>query len=186
VPKGKLTMDNAMLGRLIRLVVTIPSEMLGVLCDLLEKLASSRGGEWFERLKLFLRNELSQLKQAAVVYFRRLYGDEVIKVGEEIFSVYEMVKNGNFAELFGSLGYDLNKLAFTSREKVDEFCHLHRDKLSQSRYATFFLFKGENGQFSVADVRIVDDRRLDVDVLPFDFETVLNAFYQHRIVVPQQ
>jgi len=45
---------NEMLGRLIRLIVKVPSEWLGVVCDLAEKLASIRGGEWYAELKKFV------------------------------------------------------------------------------------------------------------------------------------
>ena len=46
-----------MLGMLITLVVKVPEEMLGTLCDLAEKLASAVGSKWYEELKRFLRKE---------------------------------------------------------------------------------------------------------------------------------
>lgn len=50
-------MSNDMLGKIMRTIVTIPSEWLGVLVDLLEKLAGSEGAKWLVALKLFLRKE---------------------------------------------------------------------------------------------------------------------------------
>ncbi len=46
-----------MLGNIVRGLVTIPIEKLGLLADLLEKLASKRGEEWFYALGHFLRKE---------------------------------------------------------------------------------------------------------------------------------
>ncbi len=46
-----------MLGNLIKLIVTVPAEMLGTLADLVWKLTSDKGPEWFEELKKFLRKE---------------------------------------------------------------------------------------------------------------------------------
>ena len=48
---------DAMLGRLIMLVVTIPSKWLGTLCGLAGKLASREGDKWGEQLLRFLRQE---------------------------------------------------------------------------------------------------------------------------------
>ncbi len=46
-----------MLGVLIRKIVDLPLEMLGVLCDLNEKLSGEAGQEWLAELKKFLRKE---------------------------------------------------------------------------------------------------------------------------------
>lgn len=46
-----------MLGRLVRKVADLPLEMLGVLCDLAEKLSSDAGQQWLAELKSFLRKE---------------------------------------------------------------------------------------------------------------------------------
>jgi len=68
----RLTMDN-MFGRLIRLIVTVPSRMLGPLCDLAEKLVSSRGDEWFEFLKHMLREGPTKTAKKVKTYFRLLF-----------------------------------------------------------------------------------------------------------------
>lgn len=116
-------------------------------------------------------------------YLRRLYETEVIKLGEAVFAVYEMVSSGTFTQLFGSLG-DLNRLSFASRKQVDEFCRVHRDKLRTGGYATFFLYKeGEN--FFVADVYIHSDGRLGVGVSPLEDDSLWSAVSQRRVVVPQ-
>jgi hypothetical protein len=87
-------MENSILGRLIRLVVKIPSEMLGVLCDLTEKLASNRGSEWFEALKRFLREgpiTVTEEVQEVKVYLRRLFTFRLDAIKEEDFQCPEKV-----------------------------------------------------------------------------------------------
>ncbi len=56
-------MDDSMLGRFVRGVVTVPSEMLGTLCDLIEKIISDRA--WYEELKRFLRKESTWVKTSS-------------------------------------------------------------------------------------------------------------------------
>lgn len=48
--------DN-MLGKLIKLIVTVPAEWLGTLVDLVEKLCGEEGLKWLTALKRFLRKE---------------------------------------------------------------------------------------------------------------------------------
>lgn len=46
-----------MLGTLVRRIVNLPLEMLGTICDLIEKLSSEAGQQWLAELKKFLRKE---------------------------------------------------------------------------------------------------------------------------------
>lgn len=56
--REELTMDkNTMLGRIASMIVMVPSEWDGALYDLLEKLNSNSGADWFHNLKLFLRKQ---------------------------------------------------------------------------------------------------------------------------------
>lgn len=57
-----LTMYNDMLGKLVRLIVTVPGEWLGTLCDLIEKVTSLNGEEWYKQLLKFLRKEATWVK----------------------------------------------------------------------------------------------------------------------------
>ena len=50
-------MDNTMLGKLVKLIVTVPAEWLATLVDLLERLVGESGAEWLKQLRLFLRKE---------------------------------------------------------------------------------------------------------------------------------
>lgn len=126
---------------------------------------------------------LQTIVDSGKVYLRRLYKTEVIKLGNTAFAVYEMVEDGTFAQLFGSLG-DLNRICFTSREQIDEFCRIHRNKLRGEGYGNFFLHK-EGKNFFVAYVHVVVDGRLYVHVGPLGLDVVWTASYQHRLVVPQ-
>lgn len=51
---------NEMLGKVVRVLVTVKAEWLGALADLMEKLTSPDGDSWFKNLKLFLRKEPCQ------------------------------------------------------------------------------------------------------------------------------
>lgn len=53
-------MNNEMLGKIMRVLVTVKAEWLGALADLMEKLTSPEGDIWFKKLKLFLRKEPCQ------------------------------------------------------------------------------------------------------------------------------
>ena len=51
---------NEMLGKVVRVLVTVRAEWLGALADLIEKLTSLEGESWFKNIKLFLRKEPCQ------------------------------------------------------------------------------------------------------------------------------
>jgi len=97
--------------------------------------------------------------------------------------VYEMVKDATFAQMFGSLGNDLDKLCLTQHQILN-FISKHKNWLRSDGYATFFLFKsGEN--FFVANVYFDDDGSLGVDVFRFELDHVWDTKYRHRVVLPQ-
>ena len=93
-----------------------------------------------------------------------------------------MAKDATFAQMFGSLKADLDKLCLTQHQ-IKTFCEKHQNLLRADGYGTFFLFKGE-GQFFVADVRVRSDG-LRVYVYRFGYDFVWHAGGRHRVVVPQ-
>jgi len=97
-------------------------------------------------------------------------------------SVFEMIKDGDFRQLFGSFGENLDRLCLTQAQ-IKQFCKKHGDWLRADGYATFFLFK-VNGEYFVAYVRVFSDG-LSVRVDRFSDGSVWSAEYQHRVVVPQ-
>jgi len=101
---------------------------------------------------------------------------------ETAVAVHEMVKDATFAQIFGSLGTDLDKLCLTQHQ-IKNFCKKHSNWLRAGGYATFFLFKAED-QFFVAYVS-VDSGGLDVRVSRLERGPVWLAKYAHRVVVPQ-
>jgi hypothetical protein len=105
-----------------------------------------------------------------------------IATTETAVEVHEMVKDTTFAQMFGSLGTDLDRLCLTQHQ-IKTFCKKHPNWLRADGYATFFLFKVDN-QFFVAYVR-VDSDGLRVNVDRFEDAYVWHAESAPRVVVPQ-
>lgn len=105
-----------------------------------------------------------------------------IATKEKAVDVHELVKDGTFAQMFGSLGTDLDKLCLT-QSQIKNFCKKHQSWLRKDGYATFFLFKVED-QFFVAGVNVLSDG-LSVRVYRFEDGHVWRAECSPRVVVPQ-
>lgn len=101
---------------------------------------------------------------------------------ETAVQVHEMVKDATFAQMFGSLGTDLDKLCLT-QSQIKNFCKKYPSRLCQNSYATFFLFKVEY-QFFVAHAHM-GPAGLDVSVIHFGHGRVWDAEDSRRVVVPQ-
>ena len=101
---------------------------------------------------------------------------------ETTIQVYEMAKNANYSQMFGSLNDDLDSLCLTQNQII-RFCEKYPSHLRQDGDATFFLFK-ENGKYFVAFVRMFSDG-LFVNVHRFGRDFVWSAENAHRVVVPQ-
>ncbi|MBI2065717.1 MAG: hypothetical protein HYT68_01470 [Candidatus Zambryskibacteria bacterium] len=97
-------------------------------------------------------------------------------------AIYEMVKDGTFAQLYGNFGENLDRLCLTQAQ-IRVFARDHRNWLRADGWVTFFLFK-VNGEFFVALVR-VRARGLLVHVSRFSDDDVWTASLRPRIVVPQ-
>lgn len=96
--------------------------------------------------------------------------------------VHEMVKDATLAQMFGSLGTDLDKLCLTQHQ-IKTFCEVHKEWLRKDEYATFFLFKVDK-QFFVAGVS-VRSVGLYVGMNRFKYDFVCSAEYSRRVVVPE-
>ncbi|MFA6177562.1 MAG: hypothetical protein WC694_01550 [Candidatus Paceibacterota bacterium] len=107
-------------------------------------------------------------------YLRRI----IINVGIIPVAVYDMGKKGTLAQIFKSLG-EANKICFSSKDMVDDFCREHSDKLSHHG-STFFLVR-KGGGYIVVRIRVNDDNH------PHFVEYGLEHFYvwsaRHRVVV---
>lgn len=99
-------------------------------------------------------------------------------------SVQEMFeRDGTFEEIYGSLGHPLDRLCLTQHQIIN-FCVMHKDKLRQGGYGTFFLFK-VGGKFFVALVRVFAVGALCANVFRFSHGLVWLAEYRLRFVIPQ-
>ncbi|MBU4375188.1 hypothetical protein KKH38_01655 [Patescibacteria group bacterium] len=107
-------------------------------------------------------------------------GQETGEVGAV---VYEITKDGTFAQLFGSLSGDVQKLCFTQAQ-IKRFVKKYRSWLRVDGYGTFFLFQSK-GEFFVASVHVRSGGSLSVRVDRFDFTCVWRAGHRRRVVVPQ-
>ena len=96
--------------------------------------------------------------------------------------VHEMHKDATFAQMFGSLGADLDKLCLTQHQ-IKTFCKKYPNWLRTDGYGTFFLFK-VGDQFFVASVRLYSDG-LYVRVDGLGYGHVWRAGRRPRVVVPQ-
>ena len=99
-------------------------------------------------------------------------------------AIYELVKDGTFAQIFGGFGENLRRLCLTESQIV-AFCRDHPDLLRKGGYDTFFLFEGEEGNFFVALVSVGVFGRLRVGVVSLGHGYVWRAKFGHRFVVPQ-
>ena len=116
-----------------------------------------------------------------------------IDTAEAPADIYEMKKDGAYAQLFGSLtsaqgSYEevvaaCHPLCWQQGQIV-EFARSHRALLRQDGYGTFFLFE-VNGELFVAHV-FVGGGQLEVHVSRFSGTDVWRAACRHRVVVPQQ
>lgn len=103
--------------------------------------------------------------------------------------VHELVRDGTFAQMFGSFGVDLDKLCFTQHQ-IEVFCEKHPDWLRIDGYGTFFLTKKDwknsatIGNLFVARVDVYSDG-LTVNAYRFEYDYMWSADSQRRLVVPQ-
>jgi predicted DNA-binding transcriptional regulator AlpA len=94
-------------------------------------------------------------------------------------TVWEMILDGIFTQLFGSLGEARRRW---TESQVVAFVRSHRDKLRTDGYGTFFEIEGG----FVANVHVGDCGRLSVDVYGVSGGGVWHATYRRRLVSLQQ
>lgn len=101
---------------------------------------------------------------------------------QTVAQVSEMIKDANFAQIFGSLGGNLDSLCLTQHQII-KFCEKHPTWLRQESYATFFLTKAGDEYFVVS----VDVRSGGPEVRVYRLEDggVWRAVYRRRVVSPQ-
>ena len=100
------------------------------------------------------------------------------------FEVFELVKDGTFAQVFGAFGVALDELCL-SQDQIITFVEDHANLLHPKGWATFFLFKVDE-EFFVVRVRRVGGGQLKADVRRLSYDGVWPAVDRQRFVVPQQ
>ena len=98
-------------------------------------------------------------------------------------TVHEMIEDGIFTGIYGSIGQHLEQFCFTQAQII-AFCESHKDKLRQGGYGTFFLFK-VGDEYFVADAKVKSDGRLFSYVHRFSCSRPWLAECRHRFVFPQ-
>lgn len=115
--------------------------------------------------------------------FKNYKANETGAATEQIqVQVLDLIKNATIAQMFCSLGTDLDKLCLTHKQIIN-FCKRFKQHLSKTG-ATLFLFK-VGDQFFVARVRVFDVGSLSVHVNRFESDYVWDAENGYRVVVPQ-
>jgi len=97
--------------------------------------------------------------------------------------VYEQMKNGNYADIFGSFNTDLDLLEFKTHEQIKDFVEKNPDLLPPKGYSTHFIFRNKKGERFVADVFRRSDGGLGVSVGRFSDVSVWDAGRADRFVV---
>jgi hypothetical protein len=95
--------------------------------------------------------------------------------------VYEMARDSNFQEIFGSFGAAFDRLALTQAQ-IRQFAQRYSDWLKKGGNGTFFLFKVGN-EFFVAVVYFFSDGRLGARLRRLTLERIFRAEKRHRLVV---
>ncbi|MFH0891847.1 MAG: hypothetical protein V1867_03650 [Candidatus Falkowbacteria bacterium] len=96
--------------------------------------------------------------------------------------VYEMTKDGTFADLYGSLCRDNRKLCFTQAQ-IKSFVKKYRSWLQTDGYGALFLLQSR-GEFFVARVR-AHSNGFHVEVHRFEHAALWYVVNRLRLVVPQ-
>ncbi len=97
--------------------------------------------------------------------------------------VYELVRDGNFYQIFTGARSNLDSLCL-EQSQIIEFARHQRKWLRTDGDATFFLYK-VRGEYFVASVFFDGYSRLRVSAHKLGFGHIWCAGFRHRVVVPQ-
>ncbi|MBI4709044.1 MAG: hypothetical protein HY764_02490 [Candidatus Portnoybacteria bacterium] len=101
--------------------------------------------------------------------------------------VYRMKKDATFAQMFGSLGYNVEKI-YLCQDQILNFVRKYQAWLRTGGYATFFLFQSKENLF-VAKVYFTSLHSLydslSVRIYQFGHIRIWRADKHRRVVIPQ-
>lgn len=191
--RGVLNGDNfqkvlAQGDRVVSAVTVTVTELLVKLAEnLVGRLKLISGGEKIVLAPTDGKGTLAKAKDVFYYidsYFQSWGTDVVGKLTAETpVQVYEMIKDGTFAQIYGGFGENLDRLCLTQAQIV-VFCRDHRNWLRTDGYGTFFLFK-VGVEFFVARVFVYSDGDLGAGVDRLSLGLVWGAGCRHRFVIPQ-
>jgi hypothetical protein len=95
-------------------------------------------------------------------------------------SVYEMVRDSSFKEMFGGFGIELDSLSLT-QVQIKQFVVRYPRWLKKGGNGTFFLTQ-VGSEYFIAAVYMFSDDRLGVRVRRFTLPRVFRAGKRHRLV----
>jgi hypothetical protein len=126
-----------MLGALVRNVVALPVEMLGVILDFSEKLLSESGGEWFSEFKKFLRKEKTWTEVVIEKIIKLISGGKALTIkaldGQEYIGAAKKVFKGYIDSDFEN--YGLNKPS----EATEEIAVQVYEQIKDANFAKMFI-----------------------------------------------
>jgi len=116
--------------------------------------------------------------------FRNWKADQVGQATPDMLvSVFEQTKDGTYADIFGSILNEKDRLCLT-QDQIIGFVVKYRHWLRTDGYGTFFMFKS-NGNHFVARVSFDSDGTLRVRVHELGRDSRWSAEFPPRFVVPQ-
>ncbi len=177
---------DEMLGKLVKLIVMVPAEWLGILVDLCEKLASSDGPAYLENVRRVLRNEDVVWEKVKVIYTRLLLPSLPLGDGPMVEVHQKLAVQATYKQMFGGLlqvGETYDNICMAEGQ-IEQFIVEHLDRLQEKGW-TLFLYKKNNG-FLVAGVCRFSDGYLRRIVDPLSRDCVWLPGDDVRIVVPQR
>jgi hypothetical protein len=105
---------------------------------------------------------------------------------ETAVEIYEQIEDATYLNIFGSISQDFDRLILTTSQIKSFIVNNAKDYILETEEWTCFrfLFK-EDGEFFVADVRILSSGERAVRISRFLDGSVRHAVHRHRIVAPK-
>lgn len=96
-------------------------------------------------------------------------------------AIYELIRDGNFAQMFSSLNTDFDNLVL-SQHQIRQFCEYSQEKFFSQQGAIFFLFRS-NCEFFVARLS-KSPKGLGINLNRLGDTHVWLSEFSHRVVIP--
>ena len=101
--------------------------------------------------------------------------------------VYKQINFGTIVKIFRSFERDLDLISFETHEQIKKFVEQRRGLLhpkNHQGFYTHFLFKNLDEEYCVAVVEYLSrDESLEIDIIDFNDDEILDPDFEHRFVV---